>query len=64
MTDSFLAFEIAGPGGAPDPDDALAYGRVLAERGGSTIPPDARPRITQRADGSDCYRVEIPASFT
>ncbi|MCX4232013.1 hypothetical protein [Streptomyces ortus] len=63
MTGRFLAFELAGLGEAPDPDDALAYGRTLVERGGATVPADARPRITQRADGSDCYRVEIPASF-
>ncbi|MEV4783997.1 hypothetical protein AB0K53_00835 [Streptomyces tuirus] len=60
----FLAFVVAGLGHAPDPDDALTYGRVLAERSGMTIPTDAQPRITQRADGTDNYRVEIPAQFT
>lgn len=60
----FLAFELAGLGQAPDPDGALAYGRAVAERSGATVPADARPRITQAADGSDRYRVEIPATFT
>ncbi|MEU3990100.1 hypothetical protein AB0F24_17285 [Streptomyces platensis] len=64
MSPRFLAFELAGLGQAPDPDAALAYGHVLAELGGATIPTDARPRITQRADGSDHYRVEISANFT
>jgi hypothetical protein len=64
MTNRFLAFEIAGLGQAPDPDDALSSGRILAERCGAVISVDARPRITQRADGSDSYRVEIPATFT
>ncbi|WP_394436274.1 hypothetical protein [Streptomyces sp. SGAir0957] len=59
----FFAYELAGLGQPPDPDDALAYGRVLAERGGMTVPDDAQPRITQRADGTDYYRIEIPARY-
>lgn len=59
-----LAFEIGELGRAPDPDDALAYGRVLAERSGMSVPADATPRITQRANGDDFYRVEIPAQYT
>lgn len=60
----FFAYELAGLGKAPDPDNALAYGRVLAERNGMTVPEGAEPRITRRADGADCYRIEIPANFT
>ena len=59
-----IAFELAGLGAAPNPDDVLAYGRLLAERSGMTVPEDAQPCITQRADGSDRYRIEIPAQFT
>ncbi|MER5875461.1 hypothetical protein ABT119_05970 [Streptomyces sp. NPDC001910] len=59
-----IAFELGGLSGPPAPDDALAYGRLLAERSGATIADTAQPQITQRSDGSDHYRVEIPATFT
>lgn len=59
----FYAFEIGGLGQVPNLDAVLAYGRALAERDGMTVPDDALPRITQRADGADRYRIEIPASY-
>lgn len=60
---TFLAFEFVALR-KPNPDDVLARGRVLAERGGARIDADAQPRITQRVDDPWRYRVEIPATFT
>lgn len=59
---TFLAFEIVALR-KPSPDDALARGRVIAERSNATIQADAQPRITQRDDDPWRYRIEVPATF-
>jgi hypothetical protein len=48
---------------APRPDDVLAYGWVLAERGGLTVDDDAQPVITPGADYTGVYRIEVPAHY-
>lgn len=60
MAATTISFTLGGLGQAPDADDALHYGRALAARSGTTLPDDARPRITQVDGGFGIYRVEIP----
>jgi hypothetical protein len=57
-----IAFVIASRT-APRPGDVLAYGRVLAERGGLTVDDDAQPIITPGADYTGVYRIEVPAHY-
>lgn len=55
-----LAYALAGLDEPPNPDDALCYARVLAERGGTTLPGNATATVTQQDGGK--YRVDITAT--
>lgn len=60
MTQGTFTFELAGLGSRPEPDDALHYGRLLAERGGAKVPNGAEPVITQVEGAPDWWRIELP----
>ncbi|WP_458089480.1 hypothetical protein [Streptomyces malaysiensis] len=59
----YLCFMVAGQGRRPDPSEVLQRGHALAPGVGLTIEDGAEPVIRQSADGSDAYRVEIPAHY-
>lgn len=54
-----LTYALAGLDEPPNPDDALHYARVLAERGGRSLPDNAIAIIRQVPEGSRNYSIEI-----
>lgn len=60
MADGTFSFELAGLGSEPPPEDALHYGRLLAERGGARVPDGAQHTISRVTDDPDWWRIELP----
>ncbi|WP_329472739.1 hypothetical protein OIE75_29770 [Streptomyces sp. NBC_01723] len=60
MAEGIFSFELAGLGSEPTPENALHYGRLLAQRGEARVPDDAQPVITRVADDPDWWRIELP----
>ncbi|MHC3427198.1 hypothetical protein [Streptomyces sp. DT18] len=58
-----LMFTVQGLGGPPPPEWAAERGRSLAALAGYAPRPGAPAVITQAADGTDLYRVEVPFDF-